>query len=97
MTWPTTSSTARGYDWQWRKLRERVLARDSYLCLSCLQKGRLTPATEVDHVVPKSAGGSDHMDNLASTCTPCHKDKSLRDKGITPRKRIGLSGWPEDD
>lgn len=30
---------------------------------------------ELDHVNPKSAGGSDHLDNRALLCSPCNKDK----------------------
>jgi len=46
-----------------------VLARDP-LC-NCNQ-----PATEVDHIVPKSAGGSDSMENLQGLCKPCHSRKT---------------------
>ena len=31
---------------------------------------------ELDHVNPKSGGGSDHLDNRALLCGPCNKDKS---------------------
>ena len=30
---------------------------------------------ELDHVDPKSGGGSDHLDNRALLCGPCNKDK----------------------
>jgi 5-methylcytosine-specific restriction endonuclease McrA len=30
-------------------------------------------ASEVDHVVPRIAGGTDSLDNLRSVCKPCHK------------------------
>lgn len=34
----------------------------------------------VDHVVPKSAGGSDLMDNLRTLCRSCHSRKTVREE-----------------
>jgi ATP adenylyltransferase len=36
-------------------------------------------ALEVDHIVPRSKGGSDEMDNLQSLCYSCNAEKSNRD------------------
>jgi 5-methylcytosine-specific restriction protein A len=36
----------------------------------------VTIATEVDHIVPKSQGGTDDDDNLQAICSPCHKTKT---------------------
>lgn len=47
--------------------REWVLARDSRKCRYC---GLL--ATEVDHVVPRSKGGSDLSCNLVASCRSCN-------------------------
>lgn len=73
------SSTARGYGGRWRWLRKHVLERDLYLCCECKKRGRLTSATEVDHVVPKYQGGTDDSDNLQSLCKECHKTKTARE------------------
>lgn len=73
------SSTARGYGGRWRWLRKQVLERDGYLCCECKKVGRLTPATEVDHIIPKSQGGTDEPDNLQSLCNACHKIKTARE------------------
>jgi 5-methylcytosine-specific restriction endonuclease McrA len=54
----------------WRKVRERVLARDGHVCYLCGQH-----ATHVDHVVARSKGGSDDEDNLAATCQACNLSK----------------------
>lgn len=73
-------STERGYGNRWRKKRTAVLARDKYLCQPCLNVGRVTEATEVDHITHKAAGGDDSRDNLQAICHPCHKRKTLRER-----------------
>ncbi len=53
------SSTARGYGHRWRKLRLTILNRDGWVCHYCGN-----PANSVDHIVPKSQGGTDDPRNL---------------------------------
>lgn len=69
----------RGYGTKWEKVRAGVLKRDSYLCQVCRMAGRTTPATEVDHIVPKARGGKDDALNLQAICSPCHKHKTAMD------------------
>jgi HNH endonuclease len=56
-----------------------VLARDNWTCCSC---GR-TPADgvslEVDHILPRSKGGTDDIDNLQTLCKKCNIGKSDKD------------------
>lgn len=73
------STTKRGYGHAWRKLRAQVLERDGYLCVACQQAGRYVPATDVDHIVPKSKGGTDELSNLQSLCNPHHKAKTANE------------------
>lgn len=68
----------RGYGAAWVKLRAVVL-RDEPLCRTCMAQGRVTAATQVDHVVSKSEGGTDARSNLAPTCTACHRAKTARE------------------
>ncbi|WP_322861868.1 HNH endonuclease [Aeromonas allosaccharophila] len=70
------SADDRGYDWAWRKLRKRILVRDNYLCQVCLALGIVTPATQVDHIVNKAAGGTDAESNLQGICDHCHDTKT---------------------
>lgn len=70
------SRQQRGYGAAWDKLRVRILRRDSGLCRPCLAVGRVTVATAVDHVVPRSRGGSDDESNLQSICNDCHRIKT---------------------
>lgn len=59
---------------RWRKLRAAVLARDGHRCQIPTAAGRpcLAPASHVDHIVPKSAGGGDEPSNLRAACAPCN-------------------------
>ena len=66
------SASIRGYDHGWRKRRAAHLKREPY-CRSCGE-----PATDVDHIVARRAGGSDDEDNLQSLCHACHSRKTVR-------------------
>jgi hypothetical protein len=53
------------------------------------------PATEVDHIVPRSRGGGLDWDNLAPACFDCNTEKNNR----TPEewahhRRIAGKPWP---
>lgn len=72
-------TTARGYGYRWRKLRDAVLAARP-LCKMCDDRGRVTLATEVDHIVPKAKGGTDAWDNLQPLCSDCHREKTNKEK-----------------
>ncbi len=74
--------------------REEALQRDAYLCVACRAKGRITEATEVDHTVPLSKGGTDELGNLQSLCGPCHEAKTATDCGRRKLTRIGVDGYP---
>ncbi|MFL1562468.1 HNH endonuclease [Pseudomonas sp. O64] len=69
----------RGYGWDWRKKRAAILKRDRYLCQCDDCKGFRLPASEVDHITPKSMGGSDDFCNLQSLNADCHKAKTQRE------------------
>lgn len=82
------SAPERGYGNAWRKLREIVMRRDAGLCQPCLAAGRVTPATAVDHIVPKSQGGTDDPANCQAICRRCHVRKTAREsaaaRGVPP-------------
>lgn len=75
------NSAARGYGRRWRKLREYIIARDPF-CRSCSARwyvdetGPLVISTDVDHIIPRRAGGSDGDDNLQGLCKGCHSRKT---------------------
>ena len=66
----------RGYGARWDKARIRIMVRDKGLCQPCLKAGQVTPARQVDHIVAKSAGGTEDDNNLQAICIACHKTKT---------------------
>lgn len=84
----------RGYGREHVRLRA-ILLQTEPLCRLCKAKGRATPATIADHIVPIANGGAVHdLANMQPVCDPCHRDKTLRDQGKRVRPTIGLDGWP---
>lgn len=63
----------------WAKLRKQVMDRDRWLCQPCARAGRITVATECDHITPICNGGNDDPLNLQAICTDCHKAKSAQE------------------
>ncbi len=55
--------------------RKAVLARDAYTCQYC---GREQGGLTVDHVIPRSRGGSSAWDNIVAACAPCNRKKGNR-------------------
>jgi len=45
------SASVRGYNGRWEKARTRFLKAQP-LCVRCMEQGRLTRATVVDHIIP---------------------------------------------
>ena len=62
----------------WRKIRQKVLVREPD-CRACGQ-----PATVVDHIVPRRAGGGNEMGNLQPMCHACHNRKTAAERSRYP-------------
>ena len=77
------SAASRGYDRRWRKIRATVLA-DEPLCRMCSAAGRVTAATEVDHI-DGNAWNRDRS-NLRPLCKPCHSARTARDQGFAKER-----------
>lgn len=71
------SSTQQGYGARWRKVRRMQLQREP-LCHDCKEEGRVTPATDVHHIVKREDGGKDKFDNLMSLCHSCHSSRTAQ-------------------
>ena len=82
------SAEQRGYDWEWRKKRGAVLKRARYLCQCADCNGRRYLATEVDHITPKSQGGTDDFSNLMAINSRCHKLKTQKESVAARRQGI---------
>ena len=55
-----------------RKITRRaVFARDDWTCQYCGSRSNLT----VDHVVPRSKGGTSSWENIVASCAPCNRRK----------------------
>ena len=71
----------------WRAFRRVFLARHALCEMDCAKEGRLTPATDVDHVKPISTeeGWALRLDesNCRAGCHACHSRRTARDQ----------SGW----
>ena len=57
----------------YRKLREKILIRDQYICQYCGQYGNT-----IDHIFPLSKGGLDIEDNMCCACVKCNSGKRDR-------------------
>ncbi len=57
------------------KIRFMVLHRDSFTCQYCGRTPKDGTKLEVDHIVPKSKGGDNKMDNLITACFECNQGK----------------------
>ena len=83
------STTERGYGAAWQRLRRQVLA-SCPLCVRCTEAGRVTPASQVHHIVPKADGGTDAIENLQPICDECHEAAHGRGGPV----QVGVDGWP---
>lgn len=66
------------YTWgderSWSAIRRFVFERDEYRCRHCGSWKELN----VDHVHPRSRGGSDDPENLQTLCGPCNRKKGAK-------------------
>jgi 5-methylcytosine-specific restriction protein A len=80
------SAHARGYNREWRKV-SRAFLQAHPLCTGfdslCEERGKRTPSTEVDHVVPHR--GNMRLfwdqDNWQALCHTCHSRKTALEDG----------------
>lgn len=56
--------------------RFRVLNRDDFRCLACGRTGADGAVLHLDHILPRSKGGTDDDDNLQTLCSHCNIGKS---------------------
>jgi 5-methylcytosine-specific restriction endonuclease McrA len=55
----------------WIAIRAKILERDNYKCQYCNKK-----ANTVDHIFPRSRGGSEALSNLVAACKGCNFKKT---------------------
>ena len=69
------------------RTRFEVFKRDRFTCRYC---GQTPPQVllEVDHILPRAAGGGDETENLVTSCQDCNRGKS--DKLLTEGAVAGV-------
>lgn len=61
------------------RVRKEVVDRARHRCQYCLVlEAVIGPLLEIDHVVPRSKGGTDDKSNLVAACPHCNSRKSNR-------------------
>jgi 5-methylcytosine-specific restriction protein A len=73
----------RGYNSRWEQAA-LTFKRKHPLCAECLRQGRVTPGTQVDHIIAHK--GDQHLfwdtkNNWQNLCVSCHSSKSAREDG----------------
>ena len=76
------SAAKRGYDTNWRKLRNYHLMVNP-LCVMCEKEGYIRIAQVVDHIIPHKGDNSLRLDpnNLQSLCKRHHDQKTATEDG----------------
>ena len=71
------SGSARGYNRRWQKISKQYLSSHP-LCVKCLERGKYTKATVVDHIRPHR--GNPELfwnpENWQPLCKTCHDKKT---------------------
>jgi 5-methylcytosine-specific restriction endonuclease McrA len=65
--------------------RRNVMIRDRYTCVYC---GRRSGPITMDHLIPRSRGGTNDFDNCVACCRACNQKKGARlpsEAGLTLR------------
>lgn len=75
--------------------RARRLRREP-LCRRCKEKGVITPATEIHHIIPLRRGGSDMDSNTMPLCWECHQEADAETRRQEGGREIGVDGWPKE-
>jgi 5-methylcytosine-specific restriction endonuclease McrA len=62
---------------QVRLTRRNLMVRDAHQCQYCGRRPAIRDLN-IDHVVPRSRGGSDSWENLVTSCKPCNLRKGWK-------------------
>jgi 5-methylcytosine-specific restriction endonuclease McrA len=70
----------KGGKWASKRTRLAIFLRDGGMCLFCLKDLHHTHPGDVtlDHLIPRSAGGTDDPTNLVNCCRSCNSKKQDR-------------------
>lgn len=87
-----------GYPPDWNERRKIVLRRDSYRCQHCrIRSTRLDDISlDVDHIIPKSKGGTHEVSNLRTLCPECHSNRHPENENLNNRSNRLTGGFIRD-
>jgi hypothetical protein len=77
----TGTDYQRGKKYQLANTREAVFVRDSYTCQVCGKSVKDGAVLAVHHIVPRSNGGTNRLNNLLTVCTGCHTSRNHKPGG----------------
>lgn len=68
---------------RWMRKATKMFLAANPLCIACSMKGRTTPATDVDHIVPHRGSWDIFIDqdNWQPLCHSCHSKKTAKEDG----------------
>jgi len=72
----------------WEFLRASAIARDRSTCMRCDKQYKRIRHLSVHHLIPRSEGGADCLENLITLCHSCHNYIELTDI----RTKAGIMG-----
>lgn len=79
------ANRGQGSNWIYRPTRLRIYDRDRWCCVWCGQKVATGPGIRdgqpgrlatLDHLVPRSEGGSNRPANLVTACLECNSERA---------------------
>jgi 5-methylcytosine-specific restriction endonuclease McrA len=77
------------------EMRRHIAERANYCCEYCHAPSFLALAVvtsfEIEHIIPKSKGGTYEENNLAYSCPRCNRLKSDRTEAIDPETKLIVS------
>jgi len=68
--------------------RWQVFERDNWRCVSCGRGADEGAILEVDHILPRSKGGKDTLDNFQTLCRECNIGKSNKSQKDLRKKEV---------
>ena len=71
-SWKARKKRTREKEKAWDNLSLAVKERDLFRCTSCGADKDTAIQLHAHHIIPKSAGGKDELDNLTTLCIECH-------------------------
>ena len=72
-----------------KEIRQQVRERAKYLCEYCHSSEEASAARfEIDHIQPRSLGGTDTIENLVLACQRCNSYRYNFTEGIDPESQV---------